>query len=370
MTEQEVIEYTITKGFDGEEFDTQAWKERGCLRTDGTYKKLINKLECCFEIVVVEGKGKKKDYILSNPKVKMTPLKDNRKGRLMPRKDENVVLTNYVHTKLLSLQREGKLNRTTYKKLGERLFYGESNKNVLKGSVRFTFTDFLQDKKIPSVWSYTDWYFETRARKEIELALDQLQKQNKIVVEKFWIGNFNQEHAIESNISYLKKLSTEEIKQVEQTISEIVEANDFTYAEYKKQLALAYQSKKLLETQQEVQQHLKWSFGLNYMYEAISIRLIEVEPSKVVKYREAQDTFLRKTLGLVKEKKDSLKYRNAKRKSEKFYYLCVLLYVKAMGTPVDETELANEINWIGASLKEIVESYDQEIPLGFFQADS
>jgi len=49
----------------------------------------------------------------------MTPLKDNRKGRLMPRKDENVVLTNYVHTKLLTLQREGKLNRTTYKKLGE-----------------------------------------------------------------------------------------------------------------------------------------------------------------------------------------------------------------------------------------------------------
>jgi len=41
-----------------------------------------------------------------------------------------------------------------------------------------------------------------------------------------------------------------------------------------------------------------------------------------------------------------------------------------MGTPVDETELANEINWIGASLKEIVESYDQEIPLGFVHAES
>jgi len=104
------------------------------------------------------------------------------------------------------------------------------------------------------------------------------------MVEEFWIGNFNQEQAIESNISYLKKLSTEEIKQVKQTISEIVEANNFTYAEYKKQSALPYQSKKLLETQQKVQQHLKWRFGLNYIYEAISIRLIEAEPSEVVQY--------------------------------------------------------------------------------------
>jgi len=44
--------------------------------------------------------------------------------------------------------------------------------------------------------------------------------------------------------------------------------------------------KKLLETQQKVQQHLKWRFGLNYIYEAISIRLIEAEPSEVVQYRE------------------------------------------------------------------------------------
>lgn len=355
---------------EGEEYETQAWKERGCLRTDGTYKKLINKLECFFESVVAEGKGKKKVYILSNPKVEMTQLKDKRKGRLMPRKDENVVLTNYVHTRLFTLQREGKLNRTTYKKLGELLFYGERNKSVLKGSVRFTFNDFLQDKKIPSVWSYTDWYFDTRARKEIALALEQLQKQNKISVEKFWVGNYNLEEADESNTTYYKKLSTEVIKQVEQAISEIVEANDYTYDEYKKQLYLPYHSKKLLETQEEVQRYLKLNFGLNYVYEAISIKLIEAKPSEVVQYREAQTTFLNKTLGLVKAKKDSPKYINSKRKSEKFYYLCVLLYAKALGIAVNDNELEVEKSKISASLKEIVKSYDQEKPLGFVHAES
>jgi len=34
FTEREAIEYTITKGFKGEEFETVAWKQRGCLLTE------------------------------------------------------------------------------------------------------------------------------------------------------------------------------------------------------------------------------------------------------------------------------------------------------------------------------------------------
>ena len=106
------------------------------------------------------------------------------------------------------------------------------------------------------------------------------------------------------NATYFKKLDAELTMEIERATREIVEANGYTYAEYKKQLALPYQSEKLLETQGEVQRHLKWNCGLNFYYQAIDIKSIHSETSKVIAYREAQNIFLNKTLGLVIKNKD------------------------------------------------------------------
>lgn len=41
VTEEQAINITIEHGYDGKEFETSTWKQRGCLKPNGTMKKLI-----------------------------------------------------------------------------------------------------------------------------------------------------------------------------------------------------------------------------------------------------------------------------------------------------------------------------------------
>jgi hypothetical protein len=68
FTEAEAIKITIEHGFKGNELETSDWKKRGCLKDNGTFKALKEKLGCIYVNVEVVGKGKKRTYILSEKK--------------------------------------------------------------------------------------------------------------------------------------------------------------------------------------------------------------------------------------------------------------------------------------------------------------
>ncbi len=90
LTEREAIQLTIdVGGFKGEELESAAWKKNGSLdgkrdKMTGEFSnrgtiKFIRKLQTLYESVEVEGKGKKRTYILRGKREQQIEIEDNRK---------------------------------------------------------------------------------------------------------------------------------------------------------------------------------------------------------------------------------------------------------------------------------------------------
>lgn len=90
FTEEEAINITIDHGYDGSEFNTAVWKDRGCLIPNRTMDALISKLETIYHTVKVEGRGKKRNYILKDKKEEMTDREYNYKGTLPTEEEEEM----------------------------------------------------------------------------------------------------------------------------------------------------------------------------------------------------------------------------------------------------------------------------------------
>ena len=362
MTENEVIEFTVSKGFDGKEFKTQAWKTGGCLKKDGTYKGLIKKLECYFETVAVDGTGKGRIYVLTNPKAEPTAMTDGRKDRKMPRNAEDEVLTNYVHKILIGLEDED-LQATTYKSLSRMIPFVFNRAGNLMDCVNEVFIDHLTtNQQLRSVWSYSNWYLFDRAKKDIELAIKHLAKDKKIEVKTKWIASVHES---------LKKVEIEqdEANRVHEEIKKLSIDYGIDYVQYQRSFSYPFKSAEMKDFQLVVESHLRKSFGYSYIYEAMEIKILDSTPV-VVGYEEAKGAFLQKVYSLVAHKVKGDKYLKAQNKGEKFHYLCILLYLKAEGIKVDEHELREEIDRISYGLGEIVKSFDKPKPIGFGSLDN
>lgn len=250
MTEKEAIEFTISEGFDGEEFKTQAWKTGGCLKKDGTYKKLVKKLECHFETVDVDGTGKSKVYVLINPKAEPTAMPDSRKGGKMPRKAENKILTNYVHRMLIASKDED-LQATTYKKLCNKIPFVFNRAGSLEDCVNEVFIDHLTtNKQLRDVWSYSNWYLFNRAKKDIELAIEHLAEGKKIEVKTKWIASVHES---------MKKVEIEqgEANRIHEAIKRLSIDYEIDYLQYQTSFAYPSVSAEMKDFQLVVESHLK-----------------------------------------------------------------------------------------------------------------
>lgn len=357
MTETEAIEFTTFKGCDGEEFETQAWKRGGCLKKDGTYKKLIRKLECHFEKVNVVGSGKSKVYILTNPKAEPTVMPDKRKGRKMPRKLEDEILTNFVHRVLIKLKPED-LHATTYNALRIKIPFVFNQSEKLAGIVAKVFNDYLSREKLKDVWSFTDWYLNDRATKDIMLAIEHLAEDKKIEVKIMWIAS--------SYLTELKsQISLSEVEKINEAIRQLAIETDIDYQEYQRSFAFPFKSKKMSDFQMIVESYLQENFGYNFIYKAMEINVLDFASNNDWNYSEVKEVFLTKVRSLVSEKVKSPKYLKAQNKGEKFHYLCVLLFLRENGIQIDEQKLKEEIEGIPYHLHEIVKSFEEPKQEGF-----
>jgi len=357
MTEKEAIEFTISKGFKGEEFKTQAWIIFGCLKKDGTYKKLVKKLECHFERVDVEGKGKNKVYILIDPKLQPTAMDDKRKGRKMPRNKEDEILMNYVHRKLILLGDE-ELRATTYNKLAQRIVFTVDRFNVLTDAVIKTFKDFLPKEKIPSVWAHSNWYLFDREKRDIKLAIEHLVADKKIEVKTKWVAN-----VYESSSKVM--IQQKKVDVINEAIRKLAIDHDIDYKSYKRSFAFPSRSQSIIDFQSVVQSYLKDNYGYSHIYEVMEIKVLDFKLEANVDYEEAKEVFLHKMYNLVADKVKSDKYLKAQNKGEKFHHLCILLFLKENGFKVDNHTLKEEIECIPYRLSEIINSFTEPKPKGF-----
>lgn len=361
MTEKEAIEFTISKGFEGEEFETQAWKMGGCLKKDGTYKKLVKKLECHFERVDVEGKGKNKVYVLIDPKSHPTAMDDKRKGRKMPRKTEDEILTNYVHKMLIALAlkgNEGGLQSTTYNSLVVKIPFVGNQIKILHDGVAKVFDGHLSDEKLKSVWSYTNWYLTDRAKKDIRLAIKHLVADKKIKVKTKWMAGVYESSSKEM-------IQQKKVDEINEAIRQLAIDHDIDYTTYQRSFAFPSKSQSMIDFQSVVQSYLKENYGYSHIYETMEIKVLDFKLEANVDYQEAKEVFLHKIYNLVADKVKSDKYLKAQNKGEKFHYLCILLFLRDNLFEVDNHALKEEIECIPYRLLEIINSFTESKPKGF-----
>lgn len=363
MIEKEAIEFTISKGFKGEEFQTQTWKKGGALKTDGTYKKLIKKLECFFEKVEVEGVGKRRVYILTQLKEKPTPYEDKRKGRTMPRATENQLLTRFVYQKLLSIDEEERC-AVTLNNLAYLIPFVTSQINCFATGIEREFADYLSENKHRSIWLYSNWYLSDRAKKEIKLALEDLTKSGKIAITKHW---YKGDVSNDSEVQKKEPLSSEIVASVRKDEKLFAEAHDIDYVEYQKSFSYPKQSEKMVEYGKRLRKFLGEKYGFEFIYEAMDIKIIDVPPmeNELIPFLEIKEVFLKKAINLVKDKVKSDKYLKAQNKGEKFHYLCMLLFLREQWVEVDKHDLQRELDLIPFRLQEIADSYIEPKPIGF-----
>jgi hypothetical protein len=96
FTEEQAIQITIDNRYDGSEFETSSWKQRGCLKPNRTLEVLISKLNTIYNHVEVEGKGKKRKYILTDKKEVVEGRKLNYKGSVPTSEDE--IMKEYIYS--------------------------------------------------------------------------------------------------------------------------------------------------------------------------------------------------------------------------------------------------------------------------------
>ncbi|KOP80655.1 hypothetical protein AMS59_04590 [Lysinibacillus sp. FJAT-14745] len=338
----------------------------GCLKKDGTYKKLVKKLECHFERVDVEGKGKNKVYVLIDPKSQPTAMDDKRKGREMPRKTEDKILTNYVHRMLIVLEligKEGGLQSTTYNTLVVKIPFVRNQIKTLHDGVAKVFDGHLSDEKLKSVWSYTNWYLTDRAKKDIRLAIKHLVADKKIKVKTKWMAS-------EYKSSKKVMIQQKKVDEINEAIRQLAIDHNINYTSYQRSFAFPSVSQSMRDFQSIVKSYLRVNFGYNYIYEALEIKVLDSTLEENVDYQDAKWVFLHKIYNLVADKVKSDKYLKAQNKGEKFHYLCILLFLRDNLFEVDNHALKEEIECIPYRLLEIISSFEEPKPKGFGRKNS
>lgn len=114
LNEYEAIQRTNDKEYIQTTLNTSMWISRGALKPNGQ-KALIKRLECFYSSVTVEGKGKKKVYILEGEKEKPTKIKHGYVGTVTS--DYDLLIDAYIMQEVINFIKTTDSKRLTRKQL-------------------------------------------------------------------------------------------------------------------------------------------------------------------------------------------------------------------------------------------------------------
>lgn len=300
FTEEEAIEITIQHGYDGAEFKTSVWKRRGCLSPNRTLEALTRKLKTIYEIVEVEGKGKKRKYILKDKKGILTEREYNYKGTV-PTVDD-YTMKEYIFNYLLN---NGIQSPKTYNHWGQEF-------------------GLLQQKMIP-VESLTDAMKELHSgvffnpKEIISEFINAIKNHNNAIVRNSF-NRLEKEGRISQSSIYIFKTINGHHKEVNK--------DEYEYAiEYKKELVeslgvdykhfiLSYHSghinKEMKEIIKEVDNQMSKKFNIHYMYEMINISIIDKQVKDDIKRVEFDRAYFKKFIKLAMDRQNRNDYKITK----------------------------------------------------------
>lgn len=316
LNEKEAINLTIEWGFDGSEFKTKKWIDNGALQTDRTLDGLIKKLETRYEKVTYEGRGKKRRYILLEPKEKVSEIEYKYDGRPPTMYDKR--MKEYIFNELVRLDNDKSLSYSGWVKV-----FNLPDRNS------FTYDDCLESVKsfyeghsILSVYNSKEIVnkilenVELRSSTVVKNSFYRLEKEGRIKVFSNYIGVKNLE---------LKSISKEIYDAIENFIKITIAESEFTRYQYNSALRNYTNDKKLKAFVNELNNAIEKLFGYERVYKTYQIELIDRTIMRDLNHQECMDSFILRTVDLAKTKQAREKYKQSKVAWQRYFELNLYL---------------------------------------------
>lgn len=267
LSEHEAIILTTQYGFEGEELNTSKWKQRGCLQMDRTQKGLMSKLQTIFNTVEITGKGKKRQYILSDKNEVQSEREYS--YRSFATSPEGKVMIDYIYEQLLDILQD-ELSITSWVKMLNLPEVSMHTSEMAIEKMQSFYGEHLssmRDKIIKDVVNNLIDNVDTRNIDIVKNAFNHLQKIGVITltdVYYFMMADGD-----------LKAVTQLEYENLQQELKAIVQSTGADWNSYLSARRFTnYYTKQLKECSILVKKHLS-AHGIDYEFKRVSVTILD-----------------------------------------------------------------------------------------------
>ncbi|PLT32527.1 hypothetical protein [Bacillus sp. V5-8f] len=312
FSEEEAINITIHHGYDGSEFKTAVWKSRGCLNPTRTMDALVSKLETIYHNVKVEGRGKKRRYILTDEKDELTEREFNYKGTV-PTKDDETIKEYFFNHLVLN----GAGDSKSYRKWGEefKLLQPQplADKLYIEEIKKLHFGQLHNPKEVVSEFLND---FRNRNKQLVHNSFNRLQTEGRINIFSVYIFK-----TIDGKHEEVNEYDYDKAKAFKKNL---VESMGVDYRHY----ILSYHSKHRNNHMENiirvVDEQMAKEFYISYMYERIGVIIEDNKIEREVPREEFEQAYFQKFIKLSKDRQNKVGFNNTDSFWKKFYLMHTL----------------------------------------------
>lgn len=330
FTEEEAIWDTVFKGgYNGNEFKTKAWKERGCLKLDRTQKGLISKLETMYMEVYVSGKGKNRKYHLIEEREHVIERKFNYKGKQF--KEDDKIVKEYIHFCLTLLKSNNELDRSySYKQWSEKFGLPLAKHfSLLKLAKQLKEIHFINVQRFGIIYNSREIAgnflkeIDGRSVTMIKNSFNLLKKEGKIKLsERYNIKLLDGEY---------EEISFKKYYTIQEDIEELLNSNGFNYKTYIMAISNPYQTTYSRKMVQLVEDYMKDEHRAEFCFKTFKIELLEGATSVDVGYKEAIHSYFNRIIALVEQRQNRDKYKLSEEVKDRFLLYNTLQLLREIG---------------------------------------
>jgi hypothetical protein len=332
FSEEEAINLTIENGYIGEEFDTEAWNTRGCLKSNGTYKKFISKLETIFNHVEITGKGQSRTYILKGKKDKVTERKLNYKGRLPTDQDE--IMKEYIFNQILKGKNGTNFSHSIWaKELG---FINPDQLNI-KGMIEsIKFIHHGMNLKYNSKEIVNKFILELKNRNKniIDNSFKRLGKEGRIVVTPTYLFKTIEDEMIE--------VTEEQYSEAQSIRNECLEGLDIKPYFYSQALSGFHNTKKMKAAIEEVNECLEKQLEIKYFFKSYKVVIVDSTIHKEITEEEFNHAYYQRLIKLIQDRQFKDNHQESMSIQRRFLLLNSLILLDYIGIKEFEIMLKKE----------------------------
>lgn len=330
VNEERAIEITMEHGYKGNEFNTKAWKERGCLKPDETQEALIEKLETIYNYVQTEKTGKKRIYILTDKKGAVTKRKMNYKGR--QETVDETTMRKYLFNMLVkhndNIERSIK-GWTIYLKMPDG---SQKTQEHLEETIKKTVRGF-KEKNPNFVYNSKDivsnFYREisNRSHDVFSNTLGKLVKLDKIKLHE----SFN----IEVIGDGVQEVNSEEYQEIMNQLTGFLDSKGYTYYQYFQAVNSRYKTRHGKRLVEMTKDYLRENHYIVKLFKRYRIEILNNEEYEPISNREFHAAYFNRLVYLANKTQNKKEYSESPYFRKRFFLYNTLILLKEIGCSMD-----------------------------------